>query len=71
MGSRKAGAQRRKGEPVKSWAADIELCAILGDAARSSGAGFGVVVGDTVGECDALDDHWQLVRALQHGSELI
>ena len=42
-----------------------ELCANLGDAARSSGAGFGVVVGDPVGECDALDDHWQLVRALQ------
>ena len=38
---------------------------ILGDTAWSSGAGFGVVFGDTIGECDAFDDQRQLVRPLQ------
>jgi len=41
-----------------------ELCRNLGDATRSSGAVFSVVGGDTVGECDAFDNHWQLVGAL-------
>jgi DNA invertase Pin-like site-specific DNA recombinase len=47
-----------------------ELCLILGDTAWSSGAGFGVAGGDAVGEGDALDDLWQLVRALQAAPRL-
>lgn len=42
-----------------------ELCRNLGDASLSSSAICGVVSGDTIGECDAFDDHWQLFRALQ------